>query len=226
MEKKAPEISSPALFFALLRTFMPILEASFYARPSDEVARDLLGCDLVSTIEGHRCVGRIVETEAYHGPEDEASHAAARIGRTARNEAMFGRPGLAYVYRIYGVHWCLNAVTDALDFPAAVLIRAAEPIEGIDIARERRRGRPDQDLMRGPGNLCSALGITGELNRHDLSLPPLVIMSGEAVPDQRVRRGPRIGITRAAELPLRFVVTGNPCVSRTPRSARGAASDL
>ena len=199
---------------------MTILDPSFYARPSEVVARDLLGCELVSTVDGRRCVGRIVETEAYHGPDDEASHAAARIGRTARNEAMFGRPGLAYVYRIYGIHWCLNAVTDALDYPAAVLIRAAEPVEGVEVARERRGGRPDVDLMRGPGNLCSALGITGALNLHDLKLPPVVIARGETIEDSRVRRGPRIGITKAADLPLRFLIAGNPCVSRTPVRAR------
>jgi DNA-3-methyladenine glycosylase len=198
------------------------LDASFFARPSEVVAREILGCDLISTVDGKRCVGRIVETEAYHGPDDDASHAAARIGRTPRNEAMFGRPGLAYVYRIYGIHWCLNAVTDALDFPAAVLIRAAEPIAGVEIARARRGDRPDHELMRGPGNLCSALGITGALDMHDLAHPPLVIARGTRIPDDHVRRGPRIGITRAADLPLRFFIDGNPSVSRMAGAGRRA----
>lgn len=203
---------------------MSVLGIAFFARPSLEVARDLLGCDIVSTIDGRRCVGRIVETEAYHGPDDEASHAAARIGRTVRNEAMFGRPGLAYVYRIYGVHWCLNAVTDAPDYPAAVLIRAAEPVEGLETARERRGRRPDSELMRGPGNLCQALGVTGGLNLHDLALPPLTIQPGTAVPDDQVVRGPRIGIRRAVDLPLRFRIADHPCVSRTPRPIRAPGS--
>ena len=114
------------------------LGLEFYARPAESVARDLLGMVLVSTIGGSEVRGRIVETEAYVGPHDDASHAAARIGRTARNEAMYGEPGVAYVYRIYGVHWCLNAVTDVADFPAAVLIRALEPIRGISLMRRRR----------------------------------------------------------------------------------------
>ena len=205
---------------------MTPLVPAFYARPAIEVARDLLGRDIVSTVGGLRCVARIVETEAYFGPGDEASHAAARSGRTLRNEPMFGRPGLAYVYRIYGVHWCLNAVTDAVDFPAAVLIRAAEPIEGVEVARERRPGRPDIELMRGPGNLCRALGVTGTLNQHDLGGLPLMIGPGVTVPDSLVIRGPRIGITRAVDLPLRFRVADHPSVSRTPGASRAAGPSI
>jgi DNA-3-methyladenine glycosylase len=194
------------------------LPAGFYARAAEEVARDLLGATIIASAGGVECRGRIVETEAYVGPHDEASHAAARIGRTARNDAMFGPAGSAYVYRIYGVHWCLNAVTDEVGFPAAVLIRAAEPLDGIPVARERRRGRPDRELMRGPGNLCSAFGIAAELNRHPLQRPPLIITPGGEVPDALVRRGPRIGVTRATDLPLRFWIHGSECVSgRTPR---------
>lgn len=191
-----------------------VLPRAFYERPAEVVARDLLGALLLSTVDGERCVVRIVETEAYTGPEDDASHAAARIGRTARNEAMFGPPGQAYVYRIYGIHWCLNAVTDRVDHPAAVLIRSAEPVEGIEIARRRRANRPFTELMKGPGNLCAALGISGELNDHDLSQPPLQILAGERVPEEGVRRGPRVGISRAAHLPLRFWERGNSYVSR------------
>ncbi|HUE95607.1 MAG TPA: DNA-3-methyladenine glycosylase, partial [Longimicrobiaceae bacterium] len=186
-----------------------ILPPDFYRRPAAEVARDLLGAVLLSTVDGLPCAGRIVETEAYIGPDDEASHAAARIGRTARNEAMFGSPGIAYVYRIYGAHWCLNAVTDESGFPAAVLIRAAEPVEGVALAQARRSGRPRGDLMRGPGNLCAALGITGSLNRHPLQEPPLRMLSGDPIPERAVERGGRIGITRDVDLPLRFWLRGD-----------------
>ena len=137
----------------------PPLPAAFHARPAETVARELLGALLVSEVGGARVVCEIVETEAYVGPHDEASHAAERFGRTARNDAMFGSAGVAYVYLIYGMHWCLNVVTDAEGFGAAVLVRAARPVEGIDAVRGRRAGRPDRDLMRGPGNLARALGV-------------------------------------------------------------------
>jgi DNA-3-methyladenine glycosylase len=194
------------------------LDASFYARPAAIVARELLGKILLSTVEGLPCAGRIVETEAYTGPEDEASHAAARIGRTARNDVMFGPPARAYVYRIYGIHWCVNAICEREGFPSGVLIRAAEPMLGIEVARERRMHRPDRDLMRGPGNLCAALGVTGDLNHHPFDLPPLQIVDGSSVGETEVARGGRIGVTRAADLPLRFWLRGNPFVSRTPRT--------
>jgi DNA-3-methyladenine glycosylase len=194
------------------------LPASWCARPAAEVARDLLGALLVSTVDDTVVSGRIVEAEAYIGPDDDASHAAARIGRTTRNEAMFGLPGTAYVYRIYGVHWCLNVVTDEVGFPAAVLIRAVEPVAGIETMRSRRaRGQkrlPDTALTSGPGRLAQAFGITGELNAHPLQRSPLVLRAGVPVPELHVAAGPRIGITRAADLPLRFWLRGNPYVSR------------
>lgn len=193
------------------------LPPSFYARPSTVVAPALLGQLLVTTIGGRRTVGRIVETEAYTGPGDPASHAAERIGRTARNASMYGPPGIAYVYRSYGIHWCLNAVTDAVDHPAAVLIRAIEPIEGIDIMRARRGLRPahpDRFIGAGPGRLTQALGIVGGLDGHRLDRPPLTIVEGEPVSAEDVEIGPRIGITHAADWPLRFCVRGNLFVSR------------
>lgn len=195
------------------------LPPAFYERGAEVVARDLLGAVLVSDIGGVRTAGRIVETEAYLGAPDPASHAAERIGRTARNESMFGRGGIAYVYFIYGMHWCLNAVTGEPDVANAVLIRALEPVEGVDAMRERRAGRTgraprDRDLARGPARLAEALGITGALDGHDLALPPLVIAQGDALPDSAVAVGPRIGITRAADWPLRFFVEGSPWVSR------------
>lgn len=201
----------------------PLPEA-FFERSAIEVARDLLGRLLLSTVNGTRVLARIVEAEAYFGPDDEASHASARIGRTKRNEAMFGRAGTAYVYRIYGIHWCLNAVTDAVGHPAAVLIRAAEVLEGDEAACQRRGARPVTDLLRGPGNLCTGLGVTGELNLHRLSQPPLQVLSGSPVPAGEIQAGPRVGITRAVDLPLRFWIKGNTSVSNiragTPRSNR------
>jgi DNA-3-methyladenine glycosylase len=199
------------------RSVRSALPTDFFLRPADEVARDLLGCRVRSHVDGRPCGGEIVETEAYTGPEDEASHAHVRFGRTARNSVMFGPPGLAYVYLIYGMHWCLNAVTGPGDFPAAVLIRAARPVEGIDTARERRPGRPDRDLMRGPGNLCRALGVTGVLNGHPLDESPLWIEAGAAIPDDAVARGPRVGISRAVEEPLRFWADGSRWVSGASR---------
>jgi len=190
----------------------------FYARPAADVARDLLGSLLISTVGGVRCVCRIVETEAYTGPEDEASHAAARIGLTARNESMFGPPGTAYVYRIYGIHWCLNAVTDAVGHPAAVLIRAGEPLEGVQRMMARRRPMPVATVARGPGNLCAALGITGALDRHDLRLDPLRIEAGARPAEDGIRHGPRVGVTRARAAPLRVWIANSPFVSG--RSAR------
>ncbi|HEU5211080.1 MAG TPA: DNA-3-methyladenine glycosylase [Longimicrobiales bacterium] len=191
------------------------LPQSFYARGAERVARALLGQLLVSTIGETRAVGRIVETEAYIGPHDDASHAAERIGRTMRNESMFGPPGIAYVYRIYGVHWCLNVVTDRAEYPAAVLIRALEPIEGLDVMRVRRSVvRTERDLCSGPGKLAQALGITGAQDGHPLDSPPLCILEGARVPARRVVTRTRVGITRAHDLPLRFYERGNPHVSR------------
>jgi DNA-3-methyladenine glycosylase len=191
----------------------PALPASFFARDADVVAREMLGTRLVSVIGGHRRVAEIVETEAYMGPEDDASHAAARLGRTPRNDPMFGPAGTAYVYRIYGMHWCLNVVTGDVGHPAAVLVRAARPVAGIEAMRAVRAGRPDRDLLRGPGNLARGLDVTGEHNRLVMDRPPLWVAVGDAVPDEAVAVGPRIGITRAADWPLRFWVRGSPWVS-------------
>jgi DNA-3-methyladenine glycosylase len=189
------------------------LPPAFYARPAGTVAPDLLGRVIRSTLGGHETLARIVETEAYTGPHDPASHAAARIGRTTRNEAMFGPPGTAYVFLSYGVHWCLNAVTDRTNYPSAVLIRAVEPLAGLDAMRVRR-GVRDRDLGRGPGRLAQALHITGALNGHPLDRPPLVILEAEPAPRLQVVAGPRIGISRAADWPLRFTLRDCPWASR------------
>jgi DNA-3-methyladenine glycosylase len=198
------------------RRSVPTLEAAFYARSAREVARALVGTVLRSDIDGETVTGRIVETEAYIGPHDPASHAAERHGRTARNASMFGPPGIAYVYRSYGVHWCLNVVTDRLDFPAAVLIRAVEPLQGLDVMA-RRRGTGRRDLTRGPGRLTQAFGITGELDGHPLDRPPLTLHPAPAADDGDdldIGVGPRVGITRAADWPLRFWLRDSMWVSR------------
>jgi len=189
-----------------------VLSPAFYARPAEDVARDLLGRVLLSEVDGRVTAGRIVETEAYTGPEDEASHAAASIGRTERNDPLYGPPGTAYIHLNYGVHWCLNAVTTAEGHPAAVLLRGLEPVLGEEVMR-RRRGRPE--LTSGPARLTQALGIGPELQRHTLDSPPLRILEGEEeVPDEAVVRTTRIGITRAADAELRFYDRRSRWVSR------------
>lgn len=205
------------------RSRLPVPEAlpeSFYERDAAAVARDLLGAVLVSEVDGKRCLAEIVETEAYIGPEDAASHAHIRLGRTERNRVMFGPPGRAYVYRIYGLHWCLNAVTGAAGYPAAVLIRAAQPLHGAEWIASRRPGRPERDWLRGPGNLSRGLGIDARLNDHPLDDCPLWIMGGRHIAETALKVGPRIGITRAADWPLRFWIAGNRWVSKEPLPQR------
>jgi DNA-3-methyladenine glycosylase len=177
-----------------------------------EVAPLLIGKIICSTIGGQMTAGRIVETEAYTGPDDPACHAAERVGRTARNQSMFGPPGTAYVFLSYGIHWCINAVTDRTGYPAAVLIRALEPVHGIEIMRARR-GVRDRDLARGPGRLAAALEVTGGLDGHRLDTPPITFHDGPPVDPERIRAGPRIGITRAADWPLRFTLRGSAWLS-------------
>ena len=188
------------------------LPLAFYRRETELVARELLGAVLECTARGTRCRGRIVETEAYTGEEDLACHAAA--GRTARTEVLYGPPGRAYVYFIYGMHWCVNAVTRRAGEPSAVLIRAVEPLEGIEVMRRRRGVRSDRDLTNGPAKLCEAFGITGPAH-HGASLisSPLRILRGEPVPESDVAITKRIGISKSADEPLRWIITSNPYVS-------------
>ncbi len=192
-----------------------IVPASFYARDTELVARDMLGMVLqCSTPEGTTS-GVIVETEAYVGEHDAACHAAA--GNTARTAPLYGAPGLAYVYFIYGMYWCFNAVTRDAGLPSAVLIRAVEPLEGIPLMRRRRsRVRRDRDLTNGPGKLCLALGIDGTMNSLPLQRGRLVVRQGHHYDSASVAVTPRIGITRAADWPLRWIVRNNPYVSKTP----------
>jgi DNA-3-methyladenine glycosylase len=186
---------------------------SFYKRPVLEVARDLIGC-----VVSHKgSAGVIVETEAYHDSEP-ASH--AYIGLTERNRVLFGPAGRAYLYLSYGIHVCLNAVCEAEGVGAAVLIRALEPVQGIELMRARRGLERVQDLCSGPGKLTQALAIGLELNGTDLSAGPIVIAgtprAWRGVPVSVDRR---IGITKAAELPWRFSAAGSRFVSRPVRAS-------
>jgi DNA-3-methyladenine glycosylase len=191
------------------------LPRDFYARDTELVARDLLGCILECHTEAGVASGRIVETEAYLGEDDLACHAAA--GRTRRTEPLYGPPGTAYVYFIYGVHWCFNAVTREAGFPSAVLIRALEPVSGVDLMYTRRpAARRDHDLTNGPGKLCAALGIDVRHNSLPLSRPPIALREADHVPDERVLITPRIGIRESADWPLRWIIADSPYVSRTP----------
>ena len=196
-----------------------ILPREFYARPTLDVARDLLGKVLRHRTADGVAAGRIVEVEAYIGEDDPACHAAP--GPTTRNAPLYGPPGVAYVYLNYGLHYLVNAVTEDQGSPAAVLIRALEPVEGLALMRARRarakwrRGKPapaDHELCRGPGNLTAALGITLAQNTTPLTRGALVIEDrGDRV--QRVVWGPRIGIRVGTEQPWRAVVAGSRAVS-------------
>jgi DNA-3-methyladenine glycosylase len=192
------------------------LGRGFFDRDTLEVARELLGRRLVRMLEGKRLSGRIVEAEAYVGEEDEASHASP--GPTKRNASMYGPPGHAYVYLIYGMYTCFNVVTGRKGFPAAVLVRALEPVEGLETMRERRGGRPDDQLTSGPGRLCEALAIDLQFDGVDLCSPEacLFLEVGEPVPDERVVTGPRVNVRGddvALSVPWRFYVEGSRYVS-------------
>jgi DNA-3-methyladenine glycosylase len=193
-----------------------MLKRDFFRRNVHEVAPDLIGVTLLVNGVG----GRIVEVEAYD-QEDPASH--AHRGRTPRNAAMFGPPGHAYVYRSYGIHWCLNLVCGEEGVPEAVLIRALEPTSGLDLQRNRRGVEDVRALCSGPGKLCQALGITREQDGLALDVPPFELVEREEVPE--IARGPRIGITRATELSWRYMIAGSPYLSRAaPRAARSSQS--
>ncbi len=193
------------------------LNRAFFARDTLTVARELLGQRLVRVLDGERLSGRIVEVEAYVGEEDQASHASC--GVTRRNAPMYGPPGHAYVYFIYGMHHCLNFVTEREGCPAAVLIRALEPLEGSETMRARRSGRPNVQLTSGPAKLCQALAIDRQFDGADLCAPDalLFVEQDVAVPDEAVATGPRIGVRgdeAALTAPWRFYIRGNHHVSR------------
>jgi DNA-3-methyladenine glycosylase len=184
-----------------------LTDTDFFNRPAESVARDLLGMTLLF----RGCGGVIVETEAYHG-DDPASHSYR--GQTPRNGAMFGKAGRAYVYRSYGMHWCLNVVCEPA---SAVLLRALAPTERVEIMRERRGGLADRLLCSGPGRLTAALGVTGAEDGVKIVAPPFDLLGRTTEPDIVI--GPRIGITKAVEAPLRFGVRGSPYLSKPFRQA-------
>lgn len=193
------------------------LRRSFYARDTLGVARELLGCRLVRVLEGERLSGRIVEVEAYIGEQDQASH--ARFGATERNASMYGQPGQAYVYLIYGMHHCFNVVTERAGFPAAILIRALEPAEGLGIIRRRREGRSGRQLTGGPGRLCQAFGIDIGCDGADLCSgdADLFLEPGDPVPDDCVSTSPRVNVPGddiARGLRWRFYVRDSSYASR------------
>lgn len=189
------------------------LPRSFFERPTLEVARAVLGMRLVLLSAGQRLAGYITEAEAYVGEADLGCHAKA--GRTPRTRVMYGPPGHAYVYFTYGHHWMLNFVTEAEGFPAAVLIRAIHPTEGIDVIAARRAAQPSQRWTDGPGKLCQALGIDKNYNGADLCTADalLFVEEGQAISDESVTIGPRVGLYTVPEpwksIPWRFRVKNN-----------------
>jgi DNA-3-methyladenine glycosylase len=190
-----------------------VLPRSFYARPTVEVARALLG-----KVLWHGTVaGRIVETEAYLGLDDGAAHAARGI--TPRTKVIFGPPGHAYVYFIYGMYECLNLVAEPDGSPGCVLIRALQPVAGLDEMMRRRGTHQEEQLANGPGKLTLAMGITRRLNGVDVTDGPLVVRSPESAGMIDIACGTRIGITKAADWPLRFWIDGNRFVSRSKARA-------
>jgi DNA-3-methyladenine glycosylase len=209
-----------------------LLSAAFYARPTLDVLGDLIGKVLVHESRGRRAAGVIVEAEAYIGESDPACHAAP--GPTRRNAPLYGPPGHAYVYLNYGIHYLLNAVTEAEGTPAAVLIRALAPVEGVALMQRRRAGRraavsrrgtptgpvPQPDLCRGPGNLTVALGIDLRHNRRDLTAGTLRVEDHGILPS-RLAWSSRVGIRVGKDRPWRCYWSGSPYVSRQQTAAGG-----
>lgn len=196
---------------------LPIVPRDFYQRAPDAVARALLGKILVRRYEGRRLAGRIVEVEAYLGLDDPAAHAFA--GKTARNAVLFGPPGFAYVYFIYGMHYCLNISCEPEGQAGCVLLRAVQPLEGLVTMAELRgldADAPARLLASGPGRLCEALGITRSThNGIDVTSRRTGLhVEDDGYSPERIEALPRVGIRKAAERPLRFVIAGNHFISR------------
>jgi len=190
-----------------------VLSHEFYARDTVDVARALLGCVLETSFNNEVTSGRITEVEAYVGPDDPAAHGYGNR-RTPRNEAMFGPAGYSYVYFIYGMHWCFNAVTERDDYPAAVLVRSLEPVVGLDTMTQRRSIDKQRLLCSGPARLCQALGIDRKSNSCSLSDGPVRILRGVEVNPEAIGSSSRIGIRQAADWPLRFFERGSKWLSR------------
>ncbi|MBS3781910.1 MAG: DNA-3-methyladenine glycosylase [Candidatus Thermoplasmatota archaeon] len=192
------------------------LERQFYRRDTEKVAEDLLGKHLVRISPEGKTVGKIVETEAYLGEEDPASH-SYQGGKTERTRVMFGPPGYAYVYMIYGMYYCLNAVTGQEKEPEGVFVRALEPLEGLDLMKERRGLKDKSELTNGPGKLCMAMDIDKQLNGADLCGDKLYIARSERPENLDIKKARRINIDyagKAKEWKLRFFIKGNPYVSK------------
>jgi DNA-3-methyladenine glycosylase len=185
--------------FAFLENFSPL------------AAPRLLGCEFERTLDGHTLRARIVEVEAYD-QADAASHSYR--GRTPRNDVMFGPSGYLYVYFTYGMHYCMNVVTGPDGHGAGVLIRAVEPLEGLEIMQQNRKNKLAKELTNGPGKVTQALGINRELGGHDLHEAPLKLIVKPAVLDEQIVRTTRVGISSAKDVPWRFYIAGNPWVSR------------
>lgn len=195
-----------------------VLDRDFYAQDAPIVARALLGATLVRQIDGARVSGTIVEIEAYSTPDDLASHGYAK--RTGRNWVMWDAPGHAYVYLIYGMYWLLNIVCEPVDHPAAVLIRAIEPREGLPVMAANRAGQPPRRWTSGPGRLARALAVDGGHNGADMTTTAsgLWVERDDPLPDERVRSGPRVGMGKRVlepwlSMPWRWWVADNPYVS-------------
>lgn len=213
MDRSADAERGPGKRLAALRRDGPArLPHGFFELPTIELARALIGCRLVHRTREGLAAGRIVETEAYLA-DDPASHSWR--GRTPRNAAMFGAPGHAYVYLVYGVHECFNVVSAPEGTGEAVLVRALEPLAGLDLMQRRRGTTTLRELCRGPGKLTRALGITRAQDGRELARGGLRIEApGADWSGARIGTRTRIGLTKAAELPLRFLVEGSPFVSR------------
>ena len=187
------------------------LPPGFYSAPTLQVARELIGKHLVRELDGEQLIGKIVETEAYIGEDDPACHAAP--GKTPRNAVMYGPPGFSYVYFIYGMYYCLNAVTQAEGYPAAVLIWAVEPIAGIPLMQRLRNVSRVQNLANGPGKLCQAFAIDRSLNAADLTCPPLWIAGGQQLSPGALTTTTRIGIRVGRDKKWRYFLAGNAYIS-------------
>ncbi len=189
------------------------LPREFFAQPALQVARQVLGMRLVRLEDGQRIAGLIVEAEAYRGEEDQGCH--CRAGRTPRTRTLYGPPGHAYVYFTYGMHWMLNFVAEPVDCPAAILIRAILPTEGLDIIAARRKGQPAPLWTNGPGKICQALDIDRRFNNSDLCAPDSQLFVEQAAPvsDASVTVGPRVGLNNVPEpwksIPWRFLAQIN-----------------
>lgn len=193
-----------------MREFLKPLPVSFYARDTKLVAKELLGKLLVRYTSEGELIGKIVETEAYYGEGDPASHSFR--GKTERSSVMWGPPGIAYVYFTYGMHFLLNVVTEKEGVPGAVLIRALEPLKGIEIMQKNRGKKRLTELTTGPGKLTQAFGINGRFNRQNLTRGNLIITQ-ENRENFEIESTSRIGIKNGLDMKLRFYIKGNPFVS-------------